>query len=183
MQDIIREFIADNSAEPITTVEHTITPMGNDRFEFEYVGGHRNLSFEPNGVEFPRTYQNSPDHVERANYLAIFNTYPWLSETTYGSLVVSALNAPDETALRSALDDLTDMFDYPVFSEMHAVEEMSAELDELWVEALEARGFSPDLLDIVVGDRYDEGLYDYYTDGEMYLTDFALSLIPDPNDN
>ena len=177
MQDIIREFISNHKADALDLAEHTKTPEGNDRFAYEYRGGLRDVTFEPNAVAFPNTYRDDRDHVARANYHALTNTYPWVTENEYGALFVSPLNAPNKEALEDALESISDLTDYPIFSELYASEEMHDELDSLWHDAL-------DELDLDHDDHPTPDLefgvhYDCYFDGELYLTDDALALLPE----
>lgn len=177
MQNIIREFISNHKADALDLAEHYKTPEGNERFAYEYRGGMRDETFSPNAVAFPNTCRNDADHVARANYLALTNTYPWATENEYGALFVSPLNAPNKEALEDALESISDMTDYPIFSELYASEEMQDELDSLWHDAL-------DELDLDHDDHPTPDLefgvhYDCYFDGELYLTDDALALLPE----
>ena len=137
------------------------------------VGGQ----FEPNAVAFPRTNRNSPDHLERGNFHALLHAFPWLIEDEYGDLYVSVLAAPNAYDLQRALNEVEFLHEDPIFAESAIEAELSAELDTLWEKSLDPLGWT--LADYPTPDLEFGVHYDQYFDGELYLTDEALTLLPE----
>lgn len=177
MMDIFDTFIQENFTAYLTLGEHYRTELGIDCFAYEYIGGFKNNLFEPNAVAFPRTNRKSPDHLERGNFHALLHAFPWLIEDKYGDLYVSVLAAPNAYNLQRALNEVESLHEDPIFAESAIEDELSDELDTLWEKSLDPLGWT--LADYPTPDLEFGVHYDQYFDGELYLTDEALTLLPE----